>query len=178
MSRAFVNEDNAAAQASQPVERQVSEQPNYVTASGLAQLQAHVVSLQTQHSEQSALGENADKQRLEENRGFLSKLARLSSITLLKPEDSAPPSATQLVGRMELLVPMAGLIDKEQELARLGREVDKLRADVTRAEGKLKNPAFVDKAPAAVVDKERAKATELRSALARLEEQVEKIKYL
>jgi transcription elongation GreA/GreB family factor len=64
MSRAFVNEDNAAAQASQPVERQVSEQPNYVTASGLAQLQAHVVSLQAQHSEQSARGENADRQRL------------------------------------------------------------------------------------------------------------------
>jgi transcription elongation GreA/GreB family factor len=64
MSRAFVNEDSAAAQASQPVERQISEQPNYVTASGRAQLQAHVVSLQAQHSEQSALGENADKQRL------------------------------------------------------------------------------------------------------------------
>ena len=64
MSRAFVNEDNAAAQASQPVERQVSEQPNYVTARGLAQLQAHVLSLQAQHSEESALGENADKQRL------------------------------------------------------------------------------------------------------------------
>ena len=64
MSRAFVNEDSAAAQASQPVERQISEQPNYVTASGRAQLQAHVVSLQAQHSEQSALGQNADKQRL------------------------------------------------------------------------------------------------------------------
>jgi transcription elongation GreA/GreB family factor len=64
MSRAFVNEDNAAAQATQPVERQISEQPNYVTASGRAQLQAHVVSLQAQYSEQSALGENADKQRL------------------------------------------------------------------------------------------------------------------
>jgi transcription elongation GreA/GreB family factor len=64
MSRAFVNEDNAAAQASQPVERQVSEQPNYVTARGLAQLQAHVLSLQAQHSEESALGENGDKQRL------------------------------------------------------------------------------------------------------------------
>jgi len=64
MSRAFVNEDNAAAQASQPVERQVSEQPNYVTASGLAKLQAHVQSLQTLHSEQSARGDNADKQRL------------------------------------------------------------------------------------------------------------------
>jgi len=64
MSRAFVNEDHAAAQASQPVERQVSAQPNYVTASGLAQLQAHVAALQAQHSEQSALGEGQDKQRL------------------------------------------------------------------------------------------------------------------
>lgn len=63
MSRAFVNEDNAAAQADQPVERQVSEQPNYVTANGHAQLQVHVALLQAQYSEQSALGEQADKQR-------------------------------------------------------------------------------------------------------------------
>ncbi len=66
MSRAFVNEDHAAAQASQPVERQVSALPNYVTASGLAQLQAHVASLQAQHSEQANRGEGADKQRLAE----------------------------------------------------------------------------------------------------------------
>jgi transcription elongation GreA/GreB family factor len=64
MSRAFVNEDNAAAQADQPVERRVSEQPNYVTSQGLAQLQAKVAELQTQHAEQSAKGEQADKQRL------------------------------------------------------------------------------------------------------------------
>jgi transcription elongation GreA/GreB family factor len=64
MSRAFVNEDNAAAQADQPVERQVSEQPNYVTPQGLAQLQAKVAELQSLHAEQSARGEQADKQRL------------------------------------------------------------------------------------------------------------------
>jgi transcription elongation factor GreB len=63
MSRAFVNEDQAATQADQPVERQVSEQPNYVTAHGLAQLQARVAELQAQHSEQSALGDQADPQR-------------------------------------------------------------------------------------------------------------------
>ena len=63
MSRAFVNEDNAAAQADQPVERQVSEQPNYVTPTGLAQLQAKVGELQQLHSEQSGKGEQADKQR-------------------------------------------------------------------------------------------------------------------
>ncbi|WP_277759362.1 GreA/GreB family elongation factor [Pseudomonas sp. A34-9] len=64
MSRAFVNEDNAAAQADQPVERQVSTQPNYVTPQGLAQLQAKVAELQTLHAEQSARGEQVDKQRL------------------------------------------------------------------------------------------------------------------
>jgi len=63
MSRAFVNEDNAAAQADQPVERQVSEQPNRVTAQGLAQLQAKVAQLQAEHSAESAKGEQADKQR-------------------------------------------------------------------------------------------------------------------
>ena len=63
MSRAFVNEDNAAAQADQPVERQVSAQPNYVTPTGLAQLQVKVAQLQHLHSEQSARGEQADKQR-------------------------------------------------------------------------------------------------------------------
>ncbi|MCF5701856.1 GreA/GreB family elongation factor [Pseudomonas syringae] len=64
MSRAFVNEDNAAAQADQPVERQVSTQTNYVTPQGLAQLQAKVAELQSLHAEQTAKGEQADKQRL------------------------------------------------------------------------------------------------------------------
>ncbi|MBV7497289.1 GreA/GreB family elongation factor [Pseudomonas sp. NPDC086112] len=63
MSRAFVNEDNAAAQADQPVERQVSAQPNYVTPAGLAQLQAKVAELQSLLDQESAKGELADKQR-------------------------------------------------------------------------------------------------------------------
>ncbi|MDB6051007.1 MAG: GreA/GreB family elongation factor [Pseudomonas sp.] len=63
MSRAFVNEDNAAAQVSQPVERRVSEQPNYLTARGFEQLHARVAELQAQYSEQSARGDQADKQR-------------------------------------------------------------------------------------------------------------------
>jgi transcription elongation GreA/GreB family factor len=64
MSRAFVNEDSAAAQADQPVERQVSAQPNYVTPAGLAQLQGRVAELQALHSQQTARKELADKQRI------------------------------------------------------------------------------------------------------------------
>ncbi|MFV3327236.1 GreA/GreB family elongation factor [Pseudomonas sp. NY15372] len=64
MSRAFVNEDQAAAQASQPVERRVSDQPNYVTASGLRQLQDRVTELNALRSELLARGEHGDKQQL------------------------------------------------------------------------------------------------------------------
>lgn len=64
MSRAFVNEDNAAAQVDQPVERQVSAQPNYVTPAGFVQLQDRVAELQALHSQQSDKGDQADKQRI------------------------------------------------------------------------------------------------------------------
>ncbi len=79
---------------------------------------------------------------------------------------------------MEILVPMAGLIDKDAEIERLSREIDKLRKEVSRCDQKLKSPGFADKAPADVVAREQAKLDEFRSSLARLEEQLEKIKYL
>lgn len=63
MSRAFVNEDSAAAQADQPVERRISEQPNYVTPAGLRQLQTHVSELQAEYDRQASRGDEADRQR-------------------------------------------------------------------------------------------------------------------
>jgi valyl-tRNA synthetase len=123
-------------------------------------------------------GDESDRDRLDANRDFLSRLAKLNSITWLASDESAPPSATQLVGDMEILVPMAGLIDKDAELERLEKEVNKLKDEVQRSESKLRNEDFVDKAPREVVDKERAKLDDYRSALARLEEQMEKIKYI
>ncbi len=89
MSRAFVNEELAAAQTDQPVERQVSAQPNYVTPAGLAQLQAKVAELQTQHSEQSVLGEQADKQRLADiERDLRYFIQRLQSAQVVVPATS------------------------------------------------------------------------------------------
>ena len=66
MSRAFVNEDLAAAQVEQPVERQISTLPNYVTPLGLAELQAKVTELHSQHSTQTDLGDAADQQQVAE----------------------------------------------------------------------------------------------------------------
>ena len=66
---------------------------------------------------------------------------------------------------------MAGIIDKEAELARLSKEMDRLAKDLERSEGKLANPNYVNKAPAEVVDKERARVADVRNALSHLTEQ-------
>ncbi|MBE0510855.1 MAG: valine--tRNA ligase [Chromatiales bacterium] len=116
-------------------------------------------------------GSAQDMAWLDANQTFLTKLARLESITWLAAGDAAPEAATSLVGEMKLLVPMAGLIDKEAELKRLSTAIDKLDKDIQRLAGKLGNPGFVDKAPAEVVEKERAKLAEQQAALAALQTQ-------
>ena len=73
---------------------------------------------------------------------------------------------------------MAGLIDKVSELARLEKEIQKIKNDLPRVEGKLSNPTFIDKAPPEVIDKEKAKLADLRSNLNNLEQQQTKIQSL
>ncbi|MYM63062.1 valine--tRNA ligase [Pseudomaricurvus sp. HS19] len=120
-------------------------------------------------------GSAADQQRLETNRQFLTRLANLEEATWLEASAEAPLSATALVGDMEILVPMAGLIDVAAETARLTKEIDKLQKDMARVEGKLNNPGFVDKAPAEVVQKEKDKLADMSSTVGKLEEQVAKL---
>jgi valyl-tRNA synthetase len=79
---------------------------------------------------------------------------------------------------MKVLIPLAGLIDKDAELVRLDKEIDRLRQDIARTEKKLANPSFVDKAPAAVVQKERDKMTQNKAAVQDLSAQAQKIRAL
>ena len=123
-------------------------------------------------------GDEQDKKRLEQNAQFLIRLAKLADITWLPAGEEAPVAATALVGELEILVPMAGLIDQEAELARLGREIDKLKKELARLEGKLDNASFVDKAPAAVVAREREKMQAQQQALATLQEQAQRIRQM
>lgn len=120
-------------------------------------------------------GEAGDRDRLEANRLFLSKLAKLESVTWLDDPAQAPLSATQLVGDMEVLVPMADLIDKDAELARLAKEIDKQDKLIVGIEKKLGNESFTAKAPEAVVEKERGKLKEYLAARQVLVEQRSKI---
>ena len=112
-----------------------------------------------------------DKARLEENQTFFKTLAKLESMTILSDDETAPMSTTQLIGDMELLIPMAGLIDVAKEVARIDKLLEKAAGEFKRIEGKLSNQGFVAKAPAAVIEKERAKQVGYQRDIDKLTEQ-------
>jgi len=120
-------------------------------------------------------GNAEDRRRLSQNSQYLRKLAKLADISWLEENTEAPMAATALAGELEILVPMAGLIDKDAEIVRLGREISKLETDLSRLRGKLENAAFVDKAPAAVVSKEQEKLKAQQQALETLQDQLQRI---
>ena len=116
-----------------------------------------------------------DQRCLTENNQFLTKLASLESAVYVADASTLPPTATSLVGSLEVHVPMAGNIDKDAELARLDKEIQKIEKDITVLNGKLSNPKFVDKAPADVVAKEKDRLEAAKTSIAKLEEQKQKI---
>jgi len=123
-------------------------------------------------------GNQDDQRRLEGNQSFLKNLAKLEDITWLNPGDKAPLSSTALVGEMEVLIPMAGNIDTDAEINRLNKAIEKNQKELERVSDKLNNPKFVDKAPADVIEKEKAKLADYEGTQAKLAEQLEAIKAL
>lgn len=120
----------------------------------------------------------SDRERMERNAPFLKKLAKTASLEALDSDDGNPPALSALCGHMEILVPMAGVIDIEAELARLSKEHEKQKSEVQRLKSKLENPKFINRAPTDVVDKEREKLGAASDALGKLEEQVKRIQGL
>ena len=123
-------------------------------------------------------GSDGDRARLERHRRALMTLGRLDAIAWLEEGEPAPEAAAALVGAMNVLIPMSGLIDQAAEIARLDKEIAKLRKEVERGAAKLGNADFLGRAPAAVVEKERARVAELQIAVTKLETQLTLIRQL
>jgi valyl-tRNA synthetase len=100
----------------------------------------------------------------------LRRLARLEDVEV-GPAAPAVPTAKLLAGQAELYLPLEGLLDLDEERARLDRELATLDTERTRAEAKLANPDFLEKAPARVVAKARERLAEVDQALAKVRAQ-------
>jgi valyl-tRNA synthetase len=118
-------------------------------------------------------GNTADKDNATQAENMLGRLANVTSIEWLSDGEKAPLNALSLVGDLKVMVPLAGLIDLEAERGRIGKEVDKARQELEKIDKKLSNEAFVAKAPAAVVNKDRERAAELQTTLQTLQKQIE-----
>ncbi|MBN8460169.1 MAG: valine--tRNA ligase [Verrucomicrobia bacterium] len=100
----------------------------------------------------------------------LALLVGASEIVLDDAYDAPKGTPASVTPVGEIYLPLEGLIDVAAERLRLTKEIEKIRAEVARAESKLSNPSFVDRAPAAVVEQERARLDDWRAKLTQLDE--------
>jgi valyl-tRNA synthetase len=123
-------------------------------------------------------GSDLDKSNLAHLQPLLMTLAKVESINWLKDDESPPPASSAFVNDLEIYIPMAGFINMEEETARLKKEIGKVEKDLNLVSGKLNNASFVDRAPADVVEKEKARLTELTAALNKLQKQLDELSAL
>ncbi|WP_349657007.1 valine--tRNA ligase [Xanthomonas sp. 10-10] len=116
-----------------------------------------------------------DRTRVARFASQLAFLLKLESIDWLDAGQDTPPAATAIVGELTLLVPLAGLVDMEAERTRLDKEIKRVESEIGKCNGKLGNATFVQNAPAAVVEQERARLNDWTVQLTGLREQRAKI---
>jgi len=123
------------------------------------------------------LVDSSDKDRLfaERNSLLLRRVGRVESVQALDATEEPPASATALLGNMRLLVPLAGIIDKDAEKARINKQRERIATDLARSKGKLGNEKFVNNAPADVVTQENQRVAEFERQLSQLDEQLERL---
>ncbi len=109
---------------------------------------------------------------LDANRPYLTALAKLEKMDVVEqlPDVGAP---VQVVGATQLMLHVE--IDVDAERARLGKEIDRLEKEIAKAQGKLANASFIERAPAAVVEQEKTRLAQFGETLEKVRQQVSKL---
>jgi len=123
-------------------------------------------------------GDAADRERQQRFDGVLSQLARIQSLNWVDNDADTAQCAVALVGDLKLLIPLKGLVDVEEELSRLNRQLDREQSELRKSEGKLGNSRFVENAPEAVVEQERQRLSAHKAKVENLHAQIEQLENL
>jgi valyl-tRNA synthetase len=119
--------------------------------------------------------QSRDIEYLDRNVHYLMRLAGIAVPRALGSAQAAPISAVAFVGSLEILVPMAGLIDPVAELERLAKQHRKAETDLNKMESKLNNAEFARNAPPEVVAKDQQRLRELRTEIGQLAAQIARV---
>lgn len=115
---------------------------------------------------------------IKENEHYISRFCNPSTFTVGVNIEAPHDAVTVVISGAELYLPLAGLINISDEIARLEKEADKLSKEVERVEKKLSNASFVEKAPEAVVQSERAKGKEYQEQREAVLQRIQQLKQL
>jgi valyl-tRNA synthetase len=115
-----------------------------------------------------------DRQALAEFTPYLMALARLSAVEIMPGELPQAEAPVAIVGEMRLMLKVE--INVDEERSRLAKEIMRIEAEIRKAQGKLANPSFVERAPAAVVQQEKERLASFDATLKKLEEQLRKLR--
>ena len=113
---------------------------------------------------------------LEENRMYIDRFCNPETLTIGKDISSPGKSMSAVVTGAELFLPLEGLLNIDEELARLTKELSKWEGEVKRVQGKLSNERFMSKAPEAIVEEERAKEKDYLEKHAAVERRIQELK--
>ena len=120
----------------------------------------------------------SDRQYLARNRSLLERLAGIATLGVLDAGQAGPISAVALLGALEILVPMAGLIDPEAEIERLAKRQRKTDLDIGRLQAKLSDEKFAANAPPDIIAKDTQRLAELRTETGQLAAQAARVRAL
>ena len=123
-------------------------------------------------------GTDTDRQRQEQFATLLQGVGKIGASQWLDENADTAEYSVALVADLKVLVSLKGLVDVEDELARLGKLLHREQADMKRSEGKLGNSRFVDNAPPAVVEQEHQRLAAHKTKVTGLKEQIEKLEKL
>jgi valyl-tRNA synthetase len=115
---------------------------------------------------------------MKHNEGSIIGLARISDLAIGQGIEKPEDASIQVAGDVQIYVPLKGLVDVAAEEERLLKEIGKIGREIEMFSRKLESPAFIDRAPAVIVAKERQKLAEVTEKMGVLEESLEKIRKL
>ncbi|MDT8319974.1 MAG: class I tRNA ligase family protein, partial [Xanthomonadales bacterium] len=123
-------------------------------------------------------GGQSDRQRQLRFETVLAQLGRIQSLEWVDPDADTAQCAVSLVGDLKVLIPLKGLVDVREELARLQRQLEKEQTELQKSASKLANSRFVENAPADVVEQERQRLASHQAHVQSLRAQIEQLEAL